>query len=183
MTRYVVRLARAVTSHAVAILLATTSAPSVATAQGAPVGRPANAFTLNPLGLPFEVFAAEFERRLSDMTTLGLSGSYFGPGDDFSISSLDAKLRLYPNEEALRGFSVGVSLGVWHGDEDIFSNSSSTTRPAVGAFIDYNWLMGKTKRILVGTGIGGKRVFGNGDDFDDLPFAYPTARFQIGVLY
>lgn len=182
MTRHRVRIVRSITSRVVAILFAVASIPSLATAQ-APAVRPANVFSLNPLGLPFEVVAAEYEHRVSDMATLGLSGSYFSPGSDFTISSLDAKLRLYPNEEAMRGFSVGVSFGVWHGNEDVFSGSSSTTRPAVGAFIDYNWLMGKTKRILVGTGIGGKRVFGNGDDFDDLPFAYPTARFQIGVLY
>jgi hypothetical protein len=57
------------------------------------------------------------------------------------------------------------------------------TSPSIGVYVDYNWLLGKSNRFFVGTGVGAKRILGERDDFDDAPFVYGTARFLIGVAF
>lgn len=144
--------------------------------------------SINPLGLPFEYVSTELERKLSRMVTLGASLSYLGI-DDNSYLSVEGKLRVYPNEEAFRGFSIGLAGGFSRLEEDYGSSydgvveDRSATRPTVAVLADYNWLLGRSKRILVGTGVGAKRIFGDDDAFSDINFAYPTVRFQIGVLF
>jgi hypothetical protein len=142
------------------------------------------ALSINPLGLPFEWFSAELERKTGRMVTVGASFSYFGLIDDVSYLSFDGKVRLYPNEEALRGFSIGISLGLVRVAEDYSSEPDrSEAAPSVGVVADYNWLLGRTKRFLVGTGVGAKRILGDGDDFNDASFTYPTLRFQVGAIF
>lgn len=146
--------------------------------------------SINPLGLPFKYVAAEVEQRASTIASLGGSFSYIDIGDG-SYLSVEAKLRLYPNEEVFRGFSVGLAGGVTRVKETIsvFDGTNARddarvhTAPSIAVIADYNWLLGKSKRVLVGTGIGAKRIFGDDDEFNDINFAYPTVRFQIGVLY
>lgn len=143
--------------------------------------------SINPLGLPFQYVSSEVEQRLSGLATLGGSVSYLRV-DNGSYVSLEAKLRLYPNEEAFKGFSVGVAAGLStvsasdagpRGDEN-----KTQTAPTFAVIADYNWFLGKTKRVLVGTGLGAKRIFASDrNDFGGINFAYPTARFQIGVLF
>jgi hypothetical protein len=50
-------------------------------------------------------------------------------------------------------------------------------------YVDYNWLLGRSNRFLVGTGIGAKRILGDRDEFDNAPRVYGTARFLIGVAF
>lgn len=168
-------------------LLALTLLPAALQAQDA-VPERKTMWSLNPLGLPFEYVSTELERKLSRMATLGASLSYLGI-DDNSYLSVEGKVRLYPNEEAFRGFSIGLAGGfsrlqeTYYGGLDGAEEDRSTTRPTIAVLADYNWLLGKSKRILVGTGVGAKRIFGDDDFFSDINFAYPTARFQIGVLF
>lgn len=151
-------------------------------AQGVSDGR-RNVLSINPLGIPFEWFTLEFEHGTKGPMSFGLAGSYLGVSDG-SYSSLDAKLRFYPNEEGPKGFSVGISAGVTRLTEDFGDTNSDEVRPTVGVVIDYNWLLGRNKRFFVGTGVGAKRVLGvNDNDFIDINFAYPTVRFQVGVRY
>ncbi|MEO7966557.1 MAG: hypothetical protein ABIT38_21875 [Gemmatimonadaceae bacterium] len=127
--------------------------------------------------------SAESESKLTQVMTLGSSLSWFAGVKDTKYLSLEAKFRIYPNEEAFRGFSIGIAGGVTHVSEDKSSTKNSATAPTVAVIADYNWLLGKTKRFLVGTGVGAKRIFGNENDFSDVNFAYPTIRFQIGVVF
>jgi hypothetical protein len=151
-------------------------------AQGTPVGR-RNLLSVNPLGIPFEYFALEYESVVRAPFTLGLGASYLGP-DDFTYATVEVKARLYPNEEAPKGFSTGLSFGFTHVSEDDAGDDRSDTLPTLGVIVDYNWLLGKTKRFLVGAGVGAKRLFGgDSDDFDDVNFGYPTIRFQIGIVF
>jgi len=142
-----------------------------------------SALTINPLGLPAEYVSAEFETMVSDIMSFGISGSYFGPGD-VNYASVEAKLRLYPNEEGPKGFSVGIAGGVTHVSET-FSDGpkKSASRPSIGVVVDYNWILGKKKKVLVGSGVGMKRLLGDEGDFQDVNFFYPTVRFQIGVRF
>ena len=145
-----------------------------------------SAFAINPLGIPFEVVSIEFERALHDAFTLAGNFSYFSP-DDYTRSSLELKGRLYPNEQAPYGFSVGFGLGAVNTRENVdmvgIEQRTDKTHPAIGVYVDYNWLLGRSNRFLVGTGLGAKRILGDRDEFDQAPFVYGTARFLIGVAF
>ncbi|MCC6931369.1 MAG: hypothetical protein IT359_20445 [Gemmatimonadaceae bacterium] len=140
--------------------------------------------SINPLGLPFKLVAVEAEQKVSNIVTLGGAFSYISAFDDASYTSFDAKLRIYPNEEAFKGFAIGVSAGIARVGEDFTDGTDhSDTAPAVGVIADYNWILGKSKRVLVGTGVGAKRIFANDDDYQNANFAYPTFRFQVGMIF
>ena len=173
--------------HAVAIATALVAAAGTSEAQTAESRR--HALSINPLGIPFEYLAVDYEGRVNSAFTLGANLTYFGPDDD-SITSFEIKGRLYPNERALRGFSIGLTAGYTNLEEDTCGDQpfegckSSENGPTVGVIVDYNWLLGKTGRYYIGLGTGAKRVLGvDGDDFTDLPVAYPTVRFQVGVAF
>jgi hypothetical protein len=173
-----------------ALLVALAAAPLAAQSAGAraPLER-RNVLSINPLGIPFEYFSAEYEGTVAGAFTLGGNVSYFAPGDA-SYTSFEVKGRLYPNEVGPKGFSVGMGLGVAHVSEEIgcFDCSSpsdrTATRPTIHVFTDYNWLLGKSGRFYVGTGVGAKRILGLRDrDYDDILQVYPTFRFQIGTNF
>ncbi|HEX6053015.1 MAG TPA: hypothetical protein VFZ21_27295 [Gemmatimonadaceae bacterium] len=145
-------------------------------------------FAINPLGIPFEVVSVEFEQTLSGAFTMAGNFSYFSP-DDFTRTSFEVKGRLYPNEEAPRAFAVALGLGLVNSREHIEDFPSGTrtlrdkTHPSLAVYVDYNWLLGRSDRFFVGTGLGAKRILGDSDEFDDAPFVYGTARFLIGVAF
>jgi hypothetical protein len=145
-----------------------------------------NAFAINPLGIPFEVVSIEFESALHDAFTLAGNFSYFSP-DDYTRSSFEVKGRLYPNERAPQGFSVGFGIGGVNTRETISVNGvderRDNTAPAIGVYVDFNWLLGRSNRFLVGTGVGAKRILADREDFDSAPRVYGTARFLIGVAF
>jgi hypothetical protein len=144
------------------------------------------AFTINPLGIPFEIVSVEFEGAVHDAFTLAGNFSYFSP-DEYTRSSLEVKGRLYPSERAPRAFSVGIGLGAVNTRENLDVDGAlvkqDKTHPSIGVYVDYNWLLGKSSRFFVGTGLGAKRILGESDDFDEAPFVYGTARFLIGVAF
>lgn len=177
--------------HAAAALLVSLAAAPLAaqsTTKPSPLQR-RNVLSINPLGIPFEYFSAEYEGTVAGAFTLGGNVSYFSPGDA-NYTSFELKGRLYPNEEGPKGFSVGMGLGFAHVSEHVLcfdcssSSNRGTTRPTVHVFTDYNWLLGKSGRFYVGTGVGAKRIFGIRDsDFNDILKVYPTFRFQIGTNF
>lgn len=169
-----------VVSLGIVVAAAPFAAPS-AQAQAPRAGR--TVLSLNPLGLPFKYVSGEIEQKLSAIATLGGSASYLDV-DDASYSSFEAKLRLYPNEEAFKGFSIGIAAGISRVAESYTDRTDrSETAPTIAVIADYNWLLGKTERVLVGAGVGAKRIFANDENFNDVNFAYPTARFQVGVVF
>lgn len=141
-------------------------------------------FSINPLGIPFEYFSAEFERSVTNLASLGVTGSWLDIGDG-EYTTAEVKLRFYPNEEWPNGFSLGLAGGVTRVSETQFQAPDRTeTRPTIAVIVDYNWLIGKSERILVGVGVGAKRILGaSGDDYNDVLIAYPTARFQVGLTF
>lgn len=155
-----------------------------------PVREPRGALSINPLGIPFGYVALEYEGRVAPAFSLGVSTSYYGDGDGDRYSAIDLKARLYPNEIALRGFAIGMTAG-YTSQRDAgcvtFSGGScrgSNGNANIGVEVDYNWLLGKTDRFFLGSGIGAKRRLGNNDsnsfiDGDAILFA----RFQIGVAF
>jgi hypothetical protein len=156
---------------------------------------------VNLIGLPFGLVSAEFEHIVSPGFVIGAGGTYenvVGSNkNDIHTSWVEAKAKYYPNEESFKGFSVGLTLGVLHthgapGFGGFFGSGSydggdqatqSRTAPTVGVVLDYNWLLGRRKKLYVGTGIGAKRAFGTTGGNSILDPVYPYGRLQIGIAY
>jgi len=139
---------------------------------------------INPLAIPFDIVSGEIETGIAQGVTIGALASYTRLDDD-RYTTFDAKFRYYPGEVVLRGFSLGASVGYTH-----FVTTSTPQRqeldfPTLGIILDYNWLIGRHERFLVGAGVGAKRVLASSDDRDRvaLDHAYVTARFVIGFTF
>ena len=177
--------------------------PGVARAQGADAGEQPYQMTLsvNPIALPFGLFSAEFERAMASGFTFGAGGSYFDgevldddefEGGDGRDAWVQAKLKYYPGETALKGFAVGLTLG-YQSAEDVVesyapsgvvtSATVSEGAATVGVVLDYNWLIGRRRRFLVGTGIGARRVLKDVNYESPLAQVYPDGRLQIGFAF
>ena len=178
------------------------AAPAVA--QNSPAMSPAAAIPewrsfvgANPLGIPFDIVSAELETVVAPAATLGLVGSY-NDIDSRRFTSFDGRFKYYPAEIAMRGFSVGMSVGwtKFRGRDDIctfdpatggctFGPAETLSAGTLGVLVDYNWTQGPSQRFVIGTGVGAKRILASRERRDrlDLDRAYPTARFVIGLLF
>jgi hypothetical protein len=142
-----------------------------------------NVISINPLGIPIEYFSAEWERMTTGYMSVGLAGTYTGPFDVEYLTG-DLKVRFYPSERGPAGFSIGMSGGFARLRENLFdSGDQKISRPTLGVIVDYNWVLGRNDRFLVGVGLGAKRVLGDGGGFSGIEVAYPTVRFQFGLRY
>jgi hypothetical protein len=151
---------------------------------------------LNPLGIPFDIGAVEVEGVVAPGITLGGAASYASFGDDEGegdprFASGDVKVRYYPGEIPLRGFSVGLALGVTRYSENRFTGTpgvlerQAMTAPTISVLADYNFLLGARQRFVVGTGLGAKRLLASEDDRQrtGAPRAYPFVRFILGIAF
>jgi hypothetical protein len=142
---------------------------------------------INPLGIPFDIGSVEFETALASGITVGGLGSY-ADIDEKRYTTFDAKVRYYPGEVVLAGFSVGLSVGRTHvAGPRSFPDLPRPTLDfgTIGILVDYNWLLGQRQRFLVGAGAGAKRVLAGSEARErvDLTRAYPTARFVVGLAF
>jgi len=143
---------------------------------------------VNPLGIPFDIASAEFETALASGVTVGGLASYTALQDD-RYRTFDGKLRYYPGEVVLRGFSLGASLGYTHFSTTETLGGVETNPTAnyatLGLLVDYNFMLGARHRFILGTGVGAKRVFADTRTRDPvhLDKAYGTARFVIGIAF
>jgi hypothetical protein len=142
----------------------------------------------NPVALVFETLLAEYERGVSRSVSVGVSTTILNWAEELSWFSVDAKVRYYPNERVLRGFSIGGLVGfsnvattLWY--EDVSPEASQRYEAfSTGITADYNWLMGGNDRFVVGTGIGGKRLWGIDSDAKVVR-AHPIVRFSVGFSF
>lgn len=162
----------------------------------------------NVLALPFGVASAEYERALGGGFAAGVGGlASFATGDGSAFDdgeayrSLEAKLKYYPREDGLRGFAVGLTAGVaserrtYHSgdfytlgpDGNLLPSGSDVppirrvrTAPTLGVTFDYDWLIGRRHRVLLGLGVGAKRAIGVGAG-EPLDRVLSDGRFQIGI--
>ena len=132
---------------------------------------------------------------VSNAATIGVLGSY-NDIDDRRYTTFDTRFKYYPNEIAMRGFAVGLSLGYtkFKGDGTIVDPVTGTSSSApnsvlnagtLGVLVDYNWTQGPSQRFVIGTGVGAKRVLASQEkrDLVGLDRAYVTARFVVGLLF
>ena len=98
---------------------------------------------------------------------------------------ISGKLLYYPNEDVLRGFSVGLTAGAHSAEGEEFSSQPGErqTAPTLGVIANYDWLLGRAQRFRVGIGAGAKRVLKDVDAADPLLQVYPDARFVVGIAF
>jgi hypothetical protein len=138
-----------------------------------------NLISSNPIGLLFEWYNGEFEHALSPTVSLAVAGTSFD-FDDARYNSIDGIIRYYPSARAVRGFSVGVSVGYVGVHEDSCDGCSDDdyTSATVGVRGDYVWILGRDQRFSVATGIGAKRILRD-SDVDGLPIG----RLSLGYAW
>lgn len=201
MTRLPVRRTMA---GAFAAVLASVAVAPVLEAQAVPTGATPITYYrgvvgLNPLGIPFDIFSVEAEGAVAPGITIGGAASYFGPGDDDDrFTSGDFKVRYYPGETALDGFSVGLGLGVTKRSGHDFTQPcvqqpdgscdqprTNASGPTLSILTDYNFLLGPRRRFFVGTGVGAKRWLVSQDvrESVDAERAWVFARFLLGMAF
>ena len=156
---------------------------------------PRQVLSINPIGAVFGVYMGEFERVVRPNTTAGVSATYWNSdlqdGEDASAVAsyltVDAKLRYYPGASQLEGFSIGGSVGYTglSGELTTVEGEAKGDVNTLGAGVelDYNWLLGARNQVMVGTGIGAKRLYVLGDDVEDVSLAYPTLRLVVGYAF
>ena len=120
----------------------------------------------NPFGLilvPW--YNGEYERKATERTTIGLSGSRLPWGDGSGFYSFNMALRYYPNGNAFRGFYLGPRVGVfWVSQEgdDIGADEDQGPHLGLGFEMGYAWLVVSERRLSISIGGGATRVF-NGE--------------------
>ena len=116
-----------------------------------------SAVAFNPVLLPLGSPMIELETGVGAGFTLGGVASYTNLTDRYT--SIEAKLRYYPGKVVLQGFSMGLTAG-WlrfsTDNHDTRVSSGTLSAPTVGIIADHNWLLGRSRQFLVGTGLGAK---------------------------
>ena len=163
--------------------------------------------SVNPFGMLFNWYNAEYERKIGEATTLGFSASHFADGE-YSNAALLA--RWYPQGAALDGFYLGARAGAYRTKTHTYEYATPPPRPdpnnptrptqtyyptyreqtrvvpGLGLEIGYNWLLGPQQNLSIGLGFGVTRMLRSGDSDDNysLPTAVPNVRLvNIGIAF
>ena len=147
--------------------------------------------TVNPLGVLVDYYNVELERALSDVTSISLAAEHSATGDT-DISAVDVRFRYYPQAQVFSGLSLGASLGYGSFDdaEEYYYDTpdgpgrevigEDLAGPTLGLEVNYNWLVGRDRRLFVGLGIGARRLLSGGNTSG--PTIVPGGRY-FGVGY
>lgn len=184
---------RPVAAAALAAALAFAAPAARGQVQPVPAPPPAQlpwiqAVSVNPVGIPFGVFSAEYEVALAATgVTAGVGGtvtanSFAFDRDDRWISG---RVMYYPGEVALRGFAVGVTLGAHRAEreEDETDQRARDAGATLGILGTYNYLVGRQQRLVLGAGLGFRRVLKTVRDDSPLRQAYPDGRVVLGFAF
>jgi hypothetical protein len=154
------------------------SAASVAAQEGTkiPVAHH-QTISANPFGLMVEWFNAEYERKLTDTATLGVSASTTAWGD-VDLTNGNVFVRYYPQGAALSGFFLGGRTGVARAAVD-----DARATGVVGGFeLGYSWLFGAKRHVGLSVGAGVDRLF-FGDQLD-IDLIRPNIRLvNLGIAF
>ena len=152
---------------------------------------PAHVFTVNPFFLLAGWIAVEYEQRLSPSLSLGGGFNHTEYSDD-RYTDFDFKARLYASEHALRGLSIGLSLG---GSSINIANYEICTpafggcniplkrtisSPSIGIELNYQWLLGSSRHTAIAVGFGGKRFLASDETLRGTGRVIPTFRLGLG---
>jgi hypothetical protein len=165
----------------IALALAATASPAMsqsmdATRSGIPR---LNLVSANPIGLLFQWYNGEFEHVVAPTVSLALAASSYDL-DGPTYSSVDGIARYYPAARALRGFSIGASVGFIDINDDndncFGCSDESGSSATLGVRADYVWILGRDQHFTAAAGIGAKRLLTN--DFGTE--GVPIGRLSIG---
>jgi hypothetical protein len=134
--------------------------------------------TVNPIAVLAGALNADVELNFAP----GFTGSIAGTHWPDKYSSLDFTFRYYPAEINPAGFSVGASVGRVNWDPDNEDNEH-TKGPTVGFHVGYNWILGRSERLAIATGVGAKRVFASRDRYPNRQELLPSGRFGVGIAF
>ena len=136
----------------------------------------------NPFGLLLDLFNAEYERGMTQSTTIGLGGS-FGEGESYNDAGVlvestylnaDVFVRFYASGVHFDGWNFGAKIGVTKIEEGVF--------PGYGFDVNRSWLVGANNNFYVGAGFGLKRLIG--DFEEDETKIIPTFRIvNVGFAF
>jgi hypothetical protein len=161
-------------------------ATSAASAQSVDLTRSgitrANLVSANPIGLLFEWYNGEFEHAINSTVSLAVAASSYD-FDGPRYNSVDGIARYYPSARALKGFSVGMSVGFVSIDDNyddcIYCSDESGSSATIGVRGDYVWILGRDQRFAVATGIGAKRLLSDVQGTEGLPIG----RLSLGYAF
>jgi len=144
-----------------------------------------NLVSVNPFLIMFGWLNAEFERRISPNSTLGVSGSYLSLNDgDETYAGGQFFYRFYPQNDAPAGFFFGGGLGFNNVtvEEEFTDTEESGSFFNFGITVGYTWLLGDNRGFAVSLGAGVQRLFG--DELDDMTMTLPVVRIvNVGVAF
>ena len=120
----------------------------------------------NPLGLillPW--YNGEYERKVTEGVTLGLSGSRLPRGDGGGFYSVNTAFRYYPNGTTFKGFYLGPRIGLFwvsQGQDVVGIEEDRGPHLGLGFELGYAWLLGSEQHLSMSIGGGSTRVL-NGE--------------------
>ena len=120
----------------------------------------------NPLGLillPW--YNGEYERKVTEGVTLGLSGSRLPWGDGGGFYSVNTAFRYYPNGTTFKGFYLGPRIGLFwvsQGQDVVGIEEDRGPHLGLGFELGYAWLLGSEQHLSMSIGGGATRVL-NGE--------------------
>ncbi|MEO8577643.1 MAG: DUF3575 domain-containing protein [Gemmatimonadales bacterium] len=136
-----------------------------------------NLISANPIGLLFQWYNAEFEHAVAPTVSLAVAASSYD-FDNARYGSVDGIVRYYPAARAVKGFSIGASVGFIDINEDPceFCSDDSGSSATVGVRADYVWIIGRDQHFSAQAGVGAKRLFNNDLGTEGVPIG----RLSIG---
>ena len=160
------------------------------------VSAPQQIISVNPFLPLFGYFQGEFERRINANASFAVAASHTEWDNDV-YTTVDVKLRLYPQEKGLSGLGLASSLGYANIRRQAFDTCDFTRpepvctteprknvgAPAFAVEGQYQWLLGSKKATAVSLGGGVKRYFVDKDDFQGRSRVRPTGRLTIGYAF
>jgi hypothetical protein len=165
-------------------------------------------FSANPFGLLLEFFNVEYERVISETSTIGFGGSSlqvdnntwpdppitgldaFGEPiydyQDYDALGPDVEHERYLNADVFWRYYpsanplAGWAFGVKAGITTVFDHA---TYFGYGFDVNRSWLLGPEDKFYVGVGFGLKRLYGAADQDYELQFI-PTIRLvNVGIAF
>src|SRR5688572_9773124 len=142
----------------IAIALVALASPALAQDAGTltPVARK-NTLSTSPVADILGFINGEYQRKITEGATLGVSAATYEWDDDDSYSNVMVLGRYYPQGAALTGFFIGGRVGVhrieyetWEYEPNSFTSTQTQkteTRPAIGIDVGYDWLLGKKRNV------------------------------------
>lgn len=155
---------------------------------------PTQVISVNPFLPLFGYFQAEYEHRIAQNASVAFSGAHTKLDDLYT--SVDVKLRLYPQERVLEnlGISAGLGYGRVKRQDDIVcgdpldfnpcpDGKKSESAPTFAVEAQYQWLLGASRSTAVAIGGGAKRFFISDEKSAGIERVVPTLRLTIGYAF